>query len=203
MMAIKAIVFDMGGVLLRTEDFSVRERLAAAHHLSLQALSAGVFDSPTSRLAEEGKLTETAHWQTVFERWQIPPQEQAQFIQSFWGGDRLDAVLVDQIRQWRGRYSLGLLSNAWDGARASVEQRYHFLDAFDVTIFSAEVGMRKPSAEIFYYMLDQMKAAPDETVFVDDFLDNIRGAAAVGINTVHFRNRDQALDDLKAMLLTK
>jgi putative hydrolase of the HAD superfamily len=70
-------------------------------------------------------------------------------------------------------------------------------------MFSAEVGMRKPSAEIFHYMLHQMKAAPDETVFVDDFLDNIRGAAAVGINTVHFRNRDQALDDLKAMLLTK
>jgi epoxide hydrolase-like predicted phosphatase len=203
MMAIKAIVFDMGGVLVRTEDFSVRERLAAAYHLSLQALSAGVFDSPTSRLAEEGKLTEAAHWQTVFDQLSIPPQEQAQFIQSFWGGDRLDAVLVDQIRQWRGRFALGLLSNAWDGARASVEECYHFLNVFDVTIFSAEVGMRKPSAEIFHFMLHRMKAAPEETVFVDDSLDNIRGAVAVGINTVHFRNRDQALDELKAMLLTK
>jgi hypothetical protein len=52
--------------------------------------------------------------------------------------------LIDFIRSLRNDYRIGLLSNAWTGTREALTNRFSFLDAFDVTIFSAEVGLKKP-----------------------------------------------------------
>ena len=68
---------------------------------------------------------------------------------------------------------------------------------FDVTIFSAEVGLVKPDARIYRLTLEKLGVEPEEAVFVDDFIENVEGAQAVGMKAIHFKSSQQAQQALK------
>jgi putative hydrolase of the HAD superfamily len=113
-------------------------------------------------------------------------------MQEFWSGDNLDTELYQFIKKMRASYKIGLLSNAWSGARSVLDSRYHMLDVFDVSVFSAEVGMAKPVPEIFQLILEKLGVEAGEAIFVDDFQANVDAAIALGIHAVHFENSLQA-----------
>jgi HAD superfamily hydrolase (TIGR01509 family) len=58
--------------------------------------------------------------------------------------------------------------------------------------------MQKPDQEIFELLLKKTKAKPDETVFIDDFEENILAARKMGINCILFRNVRQLRKELAA-----
>ncbi|HZW04315.1 MAG TPA: HAD family phosphatase [Anaerolineaceae bacterium] len=198
--AIKAVIFDMGGVLLRTEDAAPRLALASRYGLSREALEQLVFASETSVAAERGELSEDEHFRRISKQLGIDEEAIPAFYQTFWQGDRMDVKLVDFIRSLRQQYKTALLSNAWDGTRAAVKAIYDFSDAFDVLIFSAEVGMRKPDPAIYRYIVEQLGVRPDEALFVDDVAQNVEGARQAGLRAVQFRDRGQAQRDVLAEL---
>lgn len=201
-MVIKAVIFDMGGVILRTEDGGPREQLAVELGIPRSEMEKWVFSSPTAIQAETGEISEETHWQAVFEGLGVSPERGKHFRETFWSGDRIDLSLVNFIRGLRTKYRTGLLSNAWDGARDAIQSRFNLLDVFDVSVFSAQAGMRKPDARIFHHILQQLQAAPGEAVFVDDFIENIRAAENLGLQVVHFRNSSQAQQDVETRLMS-
>lgn len=197
---IKAVIFDMGGVLLRTEDHNPRNTLARQFGISREELEHLVFISETSIAAETGAISREEHFQTVCRRLGIAPEDQLAFVKAFWAGDRIDVDLVDFIRSLRPRYKTALLSNAWDGTWEFVKEIYDFSDAFDAMVFSADVGMRKPEAEIFHYVVEKLGVRPDEALFVDDFAPNVEGARRAGLQAIQFITREQAERDVLAAL---
>lgn len=197
---IKAVIFDMGGVLLRTEDHNPRNTLARQFGISREELEHLVFISETSIAAETGAISREEHFQTVCRRLGIAPEDQLAFVKAFWAGDRIDVDLVDFIRSLRPRYKTALLSNAWDGTWEFVKEIYDFSDAFDAMVFSADVGMRKPEAEIFHYIVEKLGVRPDEALFVDDFAPNVEGARRAGLQAIQFITREQAERDVLAAL---
>lgn len=197
---VRAVIFDMGGVLLRTHNVEPRTKLAARFGLSRQELEMLVFQSPSSIEAEKGLISEEDHWLYVADKLSLNPAELPGFIEEYWSGDRLDENLVNYLRGLRPAIKTGLLSNAWTGARESIARRFKFLDVFDQIIFSAEVGLRKPDKAIFDLILDRLKVPAEQAVLVDDFIVNINGAKNVGMKGIHFIAVDQTLADLKKML---
>jgi epoxide hydrolase-like predicted phosphatase len=197
---IKAVIFDMGGVLLRTEDGSPRDILAEKYHLTRQELEALVFQSPHAILAEEGRLSEHEHWLAVAAGLKLNPADLPDFIETFWSGDRVDENLLRFIDGLRPSKKTGLLSNAWSGARASISRRFLLLEVFDESVFSAEVGMRKPSKAIFDLMLDRLGVDACEAVFVDDFAVNIEGARETGMHGILFKTAAQVVDEIHRIL---
>jgi putative hydrolase of the HAD superfamily len=79
-------------------------------------------------------------------------------------------------------------------------KKYACIDAFDVSMFSYEVGMAKPDPSIYYLILNRLHVAPSEAIFVDDFSANIQAASEVGIHAVHFLNREQAIAEIRGLL---
>ena len=73
-------------------------------------------------------------------------------------------------------------------------------DAFDIVVGSGDVGIMKPDPRIFLIALERLGVEPHEAVFVDDFIQNIHGAQALGISAIHFRNREQAIQELEQLL---
>jgi glucose-1-phosphatase len=199
-MAIRAVIFDMGGVLLRTEDKGPRERLAARLGLTYEALYRQIFDNETALLATVGKVTSQAHWESVRDALGLQDHELIQLKDEFWEGDRLDEELLAFIRSLRPRYKTGLLSNAWDELRQLLNTRYKILDAFDDVVISAEVAIAKPDPRIYELAVQRLEVSPAEAVFVDDFLENIHSAQKVGLKTVYFRTPQQARADLEVLL---
>ena len=110
-MSIRAMIFDLGGVLVRTEDRSPRTQLAARLGKSYDELDALVFDSPSSNKAMIGEITAGEHWEAVREVLGISEAEIPQVQLEFWGGDGLDENLVAYLRAMRTQYKTALLSN--------------------------------------------------------------------------------------------
>jgi putative hydrolase of the HAD superfamily len=198
-MTIKAVYFDLGGVIVRTEFQAPRERLAERVGLTYEELDKIVFASRSSQDASIGKISEDDHWKNVTRALHLPLKEKDTIHKEFFDGDIIDRELITYIRSLRPRYGTGLISNAWDGLRPYME-REKFADAFDHLTISAEVGVMKPDAAIFQYALEQLEVNPKEAVFVDDFTENVAGCEAIGMHGIHFKSLEQALKDLKKLL---
>jgi epoxide hydrolase-like predicted phosphatase len=197
---IRAVIFDMGGVILRTEDLSSRTKLAAKFGLTCRELEDIIFQSPDSVRAELGEFTREEHWKNMAGLLKFPESELDEFQRAYWEGDAVDKELETYIRGLRPRYKTGLLSNAWEGTRLDAPIRgFTFLEAFDETVFSWEVRLRKPDPRIYRLLLERLGVQPQEAVFVDDFMKNIEGAQDVGMHTVWFKGREDAVRQLREL----
>jgi glucose-1-phosphatase len=190
---VRAIIFDMGGVLVRNQVPEPRQRLAEKVGLTPQALEDLVFSNPVAAKASVGEATTSELWEYVRAALKLDASQLPAFIQTFWASDRLDEELVDLIRSLRPRYKTGLLSNAWDDTRASLSARYpHLMSCFDSSVFSAEVKMVKPDPRIYHLIMQRLGVAPEEAIFVDDFVENVEGATALGMQAILFKSSHQA-----------
>jgi epoxide hydrolase-like predicted phosphatase len=199
-MSIRAVIFDLGGVLVRTEDRKPRTQLADRLGLTYDELSAVIFDSQSAHQAMKGEITTAEHWQAVQKSLGVPQDEFGKVPLDFWGGDALDEDLVDYLRDLQPRYKIALLSNAWDDLRQIIEEEWRIDDAFDEMIISAEVGLMKPDPRIYQMAVAALGVLPAEAVFVDDFPVNVAGARSQGLQAIRFKDRNQALRELALLL---
>jgi epoxide hydrolase-like predicted phosphatase len=200
-MSIKAVFFDLGGVLVRTEFQAPRQQLAERLGMEYDDLVKIVFDSDSGIKATTGEISSDEHWDSVLKRLKRPASELVAIRDEFFAGDIVDRTLLDYIRSLRGKFKTGLISNAWSDLRDFIV-REKFDDAFDKIIISAEVGAAKPEPKIFQIALEQFGVKPKEAVFVDDFLINIEGCEKVGIKGIHFQDPESTLRQLKKLLST-
>ncbi len=199
-MSIQAIYFDIGGVLVRTEDKAPRTRLATRLGMTFEALEETVFGGENGRKAQMGEITAEEQWAYVcrqvnwpFERWRDLEAE-------FFAGDRLDNELVDYIRTLHKQYKTGVISNALSDVRTVILNKWRMTDAFDVLVISAEEGVMKPEARIFQIALKTLGVQPAEAVFVDDNIRNVEGARSVGMHAIQFTGPRQVRQDLEHIL---
>jgi epoxide hydrolase-like predicted phosphatase len=200
LLTIQAVIFDFGGVLLRTEDPYPRQQLASRIGIPMQQLYQQIFDSESARQATVGKISAEAHWEAARQALGIGEDAYQQVRDEFWAGDRLDEELIGYLRGLKSRYKTALLSNAWDDLRSVIQRNWAISDVFDEMIISAEVGIAKPDARIYRIAVDRLGVAPQEAVFVDDFIENIASARAFGLQTIHFQGRQPLYDDLARIL---
>ncbi|MFU8773092.1 MAG: HAD-IA family hydrolase, partial [Anaerolineales bacterium] len=165
-MTISAVIFDLGGVLLRTENRDPRENLASRLSMTYAELDDLVFNSESARKAMRGEITSLEHWENTRLKLGLTSSEFAPMPKEFWAGDKLDNELVDYLRSLRPEYKTALLSNAWDDLRPALQDHLQILDAFDETIISAEVGFTKPDPHIYQIALERLEVPPHEAVFV-------------------------------------
>lgn len=196
---IKAVFFDLGGVILRTEFQAPREHLAERLGMEYEDLVKLVFDSPSSVRASHGEISDVDHWKEVIKRLKRPSEEMQAIRDAFFAGDVVDREIVDTLRSLRKDYFVGLISNAWPDLRDFIASK-KFEDAFDHMVISGEVGVMKPDPRIYQIALEQAGAEAQEAVFVDDFYENIEGCRAVGMHGIHFRDPQQAMAELRNLL---
>ena len=199
-MVVQAIIFDFGGVLVRTEDRKPRTVLAERLGMTYDELSALIFDSPSAIQAMRGEISALEHWDEVRKSLDLDAEGVEWVSTEFWAGDALDENLVNVLRSLRPRYTTVLLSNAWDDLRPMIEEEWKIDDAFDRLVISAEIGMVKPDLQIYQWVIAELGVDASQAVFVDDFVQNIEGANAAGMKTIHFQSPDQALQELRSLL---
>jgi len=198
-MTIRAVYFDLGGVIVRTEFQAPRQHLAESLGMEYEDLIKLVFESETSQKASIGLISEDEHWAAVMRRLHLPESETRAVRDEFFAGDIIDLDLLDFMRGLRRQVKVGLISNAWSGLRPWIVSK-KFEDAFEAMIISAEAGVMKPDARIYQIAFEKLDVAPAESVFLDDFLENVEGARIVGMQAIHFTRPEQALKELKQLL---
>ena len=200
-MTIRAVYFDLGGVIARTEQLEPRTKLADSLGLTYADIDKLVFENESSKQASLGLITETQHWQNVARSLNLPETEVEHLRTEFFAGDRIDLELVNLMRSLRPAIKVGLISNAWSELRAWISAQ-NFADAFDDMVISAEVGFAKPDARIYQTALQNLQALPAESVFLDDMPRNVEAARKIGMHAIHFVQPGQAIAELKTLLAT-
>jgi len=199
-MTIKAIIFDIGGVLIRTIDRAPRQALAEQLGMTAQALEELVFGGDSGRQAQLGKLDESAQWAYACQQVGWPLEQVAEFRAQFFGGDRFDTELLEYIRHLHQNYKTGIISNAMSETRALIEGPWKMGGLFDAIVLSGEVGVMKPDPRIYQAALQQLGVQAKQAVFIDDFPHNIDGARAVGMHGIHFGSPEQVITELAVLL---
>ncbi|WP_326565955.1 HAD-IA family hydrolase [Amycolatopsis rhabdoformis] len=106
-------------------------------------------------------------------------------------------LLYDYLRAARARGTrTALVSNA-PGASPGVRQDLG--EYFDALVFSGEVGVAKPSREIYLVAAERLGLAAATCAFVDDAARNVRGAAEAGMIAIHHVTMAETLDELSAL----
>ena len=197
---IKTIIFDLGGVLVRTEDHQPRTALAERLDMTYEELSNFVYGIDSANQATRGEITAEDHKNNVLQKLGLPEDTFSAFGDEFWGGDSLDVQLVEFIQGLRGEYTTALLSNAWDDLRGFLENVWQIEGIFDRIFISAELGLAKPDPEIYQRVITELKQDPSTMIFIDDFIENVEAARKAGLNAIHFKTREQALGELEEYL---
>jgi putative hydrolase of the HAD superfamily len=199
-MKIEAVIWDLGGVLVRTEDRSRRIHWEQKLKLEPGELDRLVFEGENGRKAAMGQAQAADIWRSLRNRFALSDEQQRLLEDDFWAGDRVDQDLIKLIRELRPRYKTGLLSNAWPDLRHAIEDLWGIADAFDEVVISAEVGMVKPDPGIYQLMLEQLGVDPAQGIFIDDFATNISAAKQLGMHTIHFTSATETQIRLKKLL---
>ena len=183
---IKAVVFDFGGVILRTHDWHGRRKWEKKLGLAKNEAEAIVFNSKMGQKAQRGEISYEDHWSWLGTHFNLSPAEIKAFESDFWAGVALDEELVNLIRQLQTMYQTALISNAFNDLREVLTTHFNIADAFDVIVISGEEGVMKPDPRLYQIALEKLDCQPHEAVFIDDFAHNVEGARSIGMAGIHF-----------------
>jgi putative hydrolase of the HAD superfamily len=197
---IRAVVFDIGGVLEYTPPTGHTERWEAELRLAPGELDRTMAD--VWRRAGLGTISEAEVHAALAERLRLSAEQVDEFMAGMWEEyvGTLNTELAEYFAALRPGYRTGILSNSFVGAREREQERYGFEDMADVVVYSHEIGVRKPDPAAYLLVCDRLGVAPAEAVFLDDKEVAVDGARAVGMAAVLFRDNAQAVADLEALL---
>ena len=198
-MKLRAVFFDFGGVIQRTEYQAPRQQLAQRFGMEYEDIDKLVFNSPSAVKATVGEISEKAHWEAIAQRLKIKNDEIEKVESEFFAGDMVDLSILQYLQSLRPRYKVGMISNAWSGMREYLV-RQKIDSAFDTLTISAEVGEAKPDAKIYLLALEQAQVKASEAVFVDDVAKNIEACEKVGMKGILFKDPNESMKQLKKLL---
>jgi epoxide hydrolase-like predicted phosphatase len=182
----RTIIFDFGGVLMKTLDYAPRHAWDAKLGLARNTVESIVHGSTIWHKAQLGLVPVEAYWSAVAEQLGISPEHMPQFERDYFSGDCLDQGLIDIIRGLRKNgHPVALLSND----SLALEEKLTALgiaNLFDSVVISARIGALKPDPAAYQAVLDRLRCSPGETIFIDDRLENVEGARALGMHGIHY-----------------
>ena len=100
--------------------------------------------------------------------------------------------LVSSLKQ---QVHVALFSNI-DMRRAELVRAWGHYEPFDTCALSYQIGIENPHRRAFEILLDQLGLEAREVVFIDDKMENVEGAKAVGIDAIPFENAAQVKREL-------
>jgi len=198
-MSIKAVIFDVGGVLLKTEDRSHRNSLEKKYELEPGGSEALVFGSEIAQAAQSGELTIHQLWDHIAVELSLKKNDLELFKETFWAGDRIDQQLIDLISEIKNNYLTAIISNYTDELHHSLHNDFKISHLFNVITVSAIERTAKPDPEIFEITLSRLNINAEEAIFIDDMIKNTESAEKLGIKAIHYKkdmDLEQALKDL-------
>ncbi len=190
-MAIEAVIFDFGGVILNPTSATNKSHLdgwARRLGLTRPALIEALWGQDWREL-ERGQIADEVYHRRLGAALGLPDVEAVQrFQDEFYASEELFPDMLDLIARLRqAGCKVALLTNAF----VSLDQvtlRKWGLDlqaTFDVYVNSALVKLAKPDPAIYQLALERLGLPPEQTIFIDDNLGNVQAAAQLGIHALH------------------
>jgi len=204
---IKAIVSDFGGVLTtpllnsfaaiqddvgisaESLGLAMRHGLGEDEEIPLYKLERGEIseDEFLERLSDGleeilGHRPHLHHFRHMFFDALYPNEEMIALMRELKASGLTMAMLTNNVREWEPLWRSMLPVD----------------EIFETIVDSAFVGCRKPEARIYELTLERIGMPAEACLFIDDLSPNCDGAAAVGMQAIHFRDNEQTIAAIRA-----
>jgi putative hydrolase of the HAD superfamily len=175
----KAVLIDMGGVLIRGYLPAAAAEWGTRLGISPQAFLAALFGGSDDQVLT-GRVSEPEWWAFVARRLRAGPGLLAELRGDLASREVWDSALVALLRRLRGRAKTAIVSNAWPGTLARMSQA-GMLSLADEVVLSCEVGHAKPDLRIYAAALQRLAVSPGDALFIDDTPGHVTAAESLGI----------------------
>lgn len=194
----RGLLVDWGGVMTGNV-FDAFRAFCEQEGLEPDTLRRRFREDPSSRdlliALETGQLDEDEFEPRFAEILGVEPTG---LIERIFAGAGPDEEMLAAVEKARGQgVKTGLISNSWGTRRYDRDLLGRL---FDGVVISGEVGIRKPSPEIYEMAAREIGLPPPECVFVDDLPFNLKPAAELGMATVHHSSSEQTIAELEKLL---
>jgi HAD superfamily hydrolase (TIGR01509 family) len=199
---IRAIIFDIGRVLVRLDIAGAMRGLGASVSLSPEETWAAIEHDPRWRDWQEGRMS-PRDWQLHICR-RLGVELTFEQFSEVWSrvldpNPLIDSSLLEYLSK---HYRLAVLSNTDPLHVAELEKRFDFFRYFPRRIYSCTVGATKPSPLIFREALRACKVTADSALYIDDIPAYVEAAHQLGMSGIVFRSPEQLAADLGNLGLT-
>jgi putative hydrolase of the HAD superfamily len=193
---IKAIIFDLGAVIL---NINYQNTIDEFGKIGIQNASSYYSKKAQNSLFNQIETGEISDKEFLLKLQKETPNINIKQVEDAWNAMLLDLPenRINLLKKLKTTYSIFLLSNtnsihiAEFKKRLGNNQYNKFYNLFDKVYYSHKIGFRKPQSEAFQIILDENKLLANEVFFIDDSYQHIKGAEKLGIKTHHLQENEE------------
>jgi len=196
---IRAIIFDIGRVLIRVDISRATSGLASGLSLTPEEVWSAIEKDPRWLDWQEGRISPRDWHLHVTKR--LGASLTFEQFTEVWNRS-LDPNPIQSesfLEKLSKKYRLALLSNTDSIHMTEEEARFPFFRFFPIRIYSFRVGASKPDPVIYREALKACKVRAEEAVYIDDITAYAEAAQRLGMTGIVFRSPLQLQSDLRAV----
>ena len=190
------ICFDLDGLYFTDESFQkFKERLAPNTEKPIRDLVLALSDE--MRAFKSGTMSEEAYRERAKSVLGLSCSNEEIYTilrESYEVNKKVEQLAKTLRQKW---YKIWICSNNFPSRVRELDKKFHFLDNFDVHIFSYEVGAMKPDQKIFQILIDKSGVEASKIIYSDDKEEKLEWAKKLWIQTFVFHGFDEFIQDLK------
>jgi len=188
---VRAVIFDIGRVLIRIDVARAMEGLASGTSLSPKELWLAIEKDPRWKDWQEGRIS-ARDWHLRMKRRFGGPATFERFTEAWNLVLDPEPILSSELFERLSKnYRLALLSNTDPIHVAYMESTYDFFFYFPVRIYSCAIGAAKPNPLIYREALRACRIRAEEAVYVDDIAAYAEAAQRLGMAGIQFQSPTQ------------
>lgn len=194
---LRAIIFDIGRVLIRVDVSRATAGLADGLPLSSQEVWSALQKDPRWADWQEGRIS-PRDWHLHLSKRLGSKLSFDQFVEVW--NRALDPVPIHGnsfLEKLGEKYRLAVLSNTDPLHVAHMERTYDFLSYFPVHVYSCQAGASKPNPLVYKQALSACRVRAGEAIYIDDVPDYVQAAQRLGLRGIVFQSPEQLQSDLR------
>lgn len=196
---VRAVIFDIGRVLIRIDVGRAMKSLAAGRSISPEELWSAIENDPRWKDWQEGRIS-ARDWHLHMKQRFGGSATFEQFKEAWNQVLHPEPIHSKELFQKLAKnYRLALLSNTDPIHVAYMEQQYDFFSYFPARIYSCAVGATKPDPVIYKEALRACRVQAREAVYVDDIAPYVEAARRLGMAGIHFHSPEQLASELQGI----
>ncbi|WP_162555781.1 HAD family hydrolase [Reichenbachiella versicolor] len=200
-MNINTIIFDLGGVIIDLDEEATVKALTQLSDLPSTQVLEAYQSALVFKEYEKGLISSDKFRSEI--RFLLKSTNSDSQVDFAWNA-MLGNIPIERLNlmsRLRKNYQVMVLSNtnaiherAFNKIIENVSGKKNLNDFADKVFFSHELNLRKPDIEIYEKIIEISDINPNRAIFLDDKLENLKGAEKAGLNTFHIPNPNKTLD---------